>query len=267
MKTKTPPGKWWLLLVIALVVFGGAAAYLLTKLVGQDPKIATQETPEERKAEKPNTDINLPGAAPLKQIPGDYAADDHLWRLVSRSSPLSDPHYRPSELSLIEASRTDKNPDERSVRTDIVAPVNELFAAAKQAGFELIIGSGFRDYELQNLYYTNYVKNYGQEAADSFSAKPGHSEHQTGLTMDLSTADRICYLSECFGETPAGKWLADNGYRYGFILRYPRGKQGVTDFVYEPWHFRYVGKDLARALWQSGLTLDEATPHLLASRS
>ena len=80
--------------------------------------------------------------------------------------------------------------------------------------------------------------------------------------MDLSTRDMKCYLEECFGDTPAGKWLATHAHVYGFILRYPKDKNGITDFIYEPWHFRFVGKNLATALYESGLTLDEAWPYM-----
>ena len=115
------------------------------------------------------------------------------------------------------------------------------------------------------MYYSNYVKTYGQAAADTFSAKPGHSEHQTGLAVDLTTADQYCRLERCFGDTAAGKWLAANTPAYGFILRYPDGKEAATGYTYEPWHFRYVGPEFAKALVESGLTLDEASEHLTSS--
>lgn len=93
-----------------------------------------------------------------------------------------------------------------SVRSEptLCRPLKALFVSAKQAGFDLQIGSGWRSYEQQNIYYSNYSRLYGQESADTFSAKPGYSEHQTGLVMDLATTDHNCYLEECFGETGAG---------------------------------------------------------------
>lgn len=212
--------------------------------------------------------ITLPNTEPITAIDGNYIDDDHIWRLVNKSHPFNDLHYRPANLQLATvASRTDKSTDERSIRADIMPSVEALFVSAKQAGFDLQIGSGWRSYEQQNIYYSNYSRLYGQESADTFSAKPGYSEHQTGLVMDLATTDHNCYLEECFGETGAGKWLAEHSYKYGFILRYPRGKDGITDFIYEPWHFRYVGEDLAKALKESGLTLDEAEPYLTKAQS
>lgn len=258
----------WTIIIIAFGVISGVAAWQLTdrdELIN-DPE--TVRTDTKKVVEKPAAVmIELPGAAPISPMSGDYTKDDHIWRLVNKSHPLTDLHYRPANIQLASvASRTDKSSDERSIRADIMPDAEKLFADAKAQGINLQIGSGFRSYELQNTYYSNYSRVHGQEAADTFSAKPGYSEHQTGLVMDLATTDHVCYLDECFGETSAGKWLAEHAHEYGFILRYPQGKKGITDFIYEPWHFRYVGKDLAGALKQSGLTLDEAAPYLETAR-
>lgn len=254
------------LIVIAMVIFA------FTRADQPDTEPAINQSTDEVASTEEQTNqikqITLPNTEPITAIDGKYTDDDHIWRLVNKSHPFSDLHYRPANLQLATvASRTDKSTDERSVRADIMPAVEALFASAEQAGFDLQIGSGWRSYEQQNIYYSNYSRLYGQESADTFSAKPGYSEHQTGLVMDLATTDHNCYLEECFGETGAGKWLAEHSYKYGFILRYPRGKDGITDFIYEPWHFRYVGEDLARALKESGLTLDEAEPYLTKAQS
>lgn len=209
--------------------------------------------------------VRLPNATPITPIDGDYSDDSHIWRLVNKSHPLSDINYRPEIIKPNVPTRTDKSLDEQSVRRDIASSVEQLFAAAKDAGFILQIGSGFRNAELQNMYYSNYSRVYGQAAADMFSAKPGFSEHQTGLVVDVSETSNHCYLQECFGDTKAGRWLAENAHLYGFILRYPQNKDGITDFSYEPWHFRFVGVPLATALYESGLTLDEAAGYLLVN--
>lgn len=207
--------------------------------------------------------VTIPGTAPFLALKEDYDSDTSLWRVVSKDYPFTNPHYIPSELQFATvASRTDKSTSERSLRKDIMPSVEQLFAAAKGQGYDLMIGSGYRSYEQQNMYYTNYVKTYGQAQADTFSAQPGKSEHQSGLAMDVSYSDRRCYLDSCFGDTPAGQWLAAHAHEYGFILRYPKDKTAITKYIYEPWHFRYVGKDLAKALHETGLTLDEAIPYL-----
>lgn len=126
-----------------------------------------------------------------------------------------------------------------------------LRSDAEKNGHYLYLCSGFRSYQDQNYIYWNYVSTYGQEATDTFSARPGHSEHQTGLAFDIG------YIDDDFGNWDSGIWLAENAHKYGFIIRYPKGKQHITGYKYEPWHVRYLGKDLATKVYNSGLTLEE----------
>lgn len=128
---------------------------------------------------------------------------------------------------------------------------NTMAAAAANDGLSLRIYSGYRSYDYQSQIYNNYVSAYGSSTADTFSARPGHSEHQTGLAMDINCAD------DSFEGTPEAIWLAENCYKYGFIIRYPKGKESVTGYKYEPWHIRYLGVDTATAVYNSGLTLEE----------
>ena len=127
----------------------------------------------------------------------------------------------------------------------------KMKAAAKEDDVELFVVSDFRSYETQESIYNRYVSEDGKAAADRYSARPGHSEHQTGLAYDLNS------LSSSFGETTEGKWLANHCWEYGFIIRYPKGKESVTGYMYEPWHVRYLGEKTAKAVQESGLTLEE----------
>ncbi len=131
----------------------------------------------------------------------------------------------------------------------------EAFAAMQAAaGAEDVIlyeASGFRSYETQERLYENYVAQDGQEAADRYSARPGFSEHQTGLAIDLND------VSDTFGDTPEGKWVAAHAAEYGFILRYPADKEEQTGYQYEPWHIRYVGEELAQNITDRGLCFEE----------
>jgi zinc D-Ala-D-Ala carboxypeptidase len=141
---------------------------------------------------------------------------------------------------------------------EALAAYKEMEAAAKTAGFNITAFSGFRSYEYQTTLYENYKARDGKENADRYSARPGHSEHQTGLAFDIGELGREdLWLTAEFGETPAGQWLVQNAHTYGFILRYPKGKEDVTGFMYESWHFRYVGKDVAKKVNESGVTLEE----------
>lgn len=128
---------------------------------------------------------------------------------------------------------------------------NNMQAAAWNDGISLNICSGFRSYSYQSQLYWSYVNRDGQWAADTYSARPGHSEHQTGLAIDINNA------STSFNGTREAKWIAAHCADYGFILRYPYGKEDKTGFMYESWHVRYVGKDLARKITDSGLCLEE----------
>lgn len=131
---------------------------------------------------------------------------------------------------------------------------NEMKAAAAKEGIKFRYFSGYRSYELQTSLYNRYVKNDGKAAADRYSARPGHSEHQTGLAFDI-TDDKYTMV-EGFKNTAAGKWLAANGWKYGFILRYPENGEEITGYMFEPWHFRYIGSNAA-AIYSSGFTLEE----------
>ena len=130
---------------------------------------------------------------------------------------------------------------------------NKMKADATSLGLNIYISSGYRSYYDQKYIYENYVKRDGKEEADTYSARAGHSEHQTGLAFDLNT------INASFAKTEEGKWVADNCYKYGLILRYPEGKSDITGYIYESWHLRYVGVELATKLYNNGdwLTLEE----------
>ncbi|MBM7579493.1 M15 family metallopeptidase [Jeotgalibacillus terrae] len=138
------------------------------------------------------------------------------------------------------------------------ASYNEMQQAASAAGYSLVAFSTYRSYDYQTDLYNNYVAQHGQEEADRFSARPGYSEHQTGLGFDIGAeGQEEHWASDSFKDTPEAKWLAENAHKFGFILRYPAGKEHITGYQYESWHFRYIGKDLAGKVYKSGQTLEE----------
>lgn len=124
--------------------------------------------------------------------------------------------------------------------------LQEMIGAAASQGINLWIKSGFRSYSTQQGTYAHWVSVYGQATADTISARPGHSEHQSGLAVDLNSLDQD------FEYTPEGKWLNENCYKYGFIIRFVKGKDNETGYAFEPWHVRYVGKNLASKLYNGG---------------
>lgn len=143
------------------------------------------------------------------------------------------------------------------MRAEAATELNKLLDAATAAGNKLMIISSYRSYYTQVSTYNGYATQYGQTQADTFSARPGHSEHQTGLAVDLGNNDGSCSLEICFGDTAGGLWLATNAANYGFIIRYPEGKELDTGFQYEPWHIRFLGVDIAKAVVASGKTFDQ----------
>lgn len=130
--------------------------------------------------------------------------------------------------------------------------VNDALKAMRaDSGYTMKVRSGFRSYEQQAVTFQFYCDRDGEEVAETYSSRPGHSEHQLGLTVDITLAE------EEYGYTDEGKWVADNCYKYGFIIRYPKGKDDITGYTWEPWHLRYLGKSTAKLVYLSGLTLEE----------
>ena len=125
---------------------------------------------------------------------------------------------------------------------------------AKKEGMNIIAMSSYRSYDYQVNLYNNYVKTDGKEAADTYSARPGYSEHQTGLAVDVYNLE-LPYTS--FEETEEFNWMQENAYKYGFILRFPKDKVDITGYQYEAWHYRYVGKEVAKYIHNHNMTLEE----------
>ncbi|MBS3681449.1 D-alanyl-D-alanine carboxypeptidase family protein [Ornithinibacillus massiliensis] len=145
----------------------------------------------------------------------------------------------------------------KQIRQVAADALEELFAAAEQEGLDLYAQSGFRSFETQEYLFASYVSNHGEEEANKFSARPGESEHQSGLAMDVTSPQVNFDLVIEFGDTKEGKWLKDHAAEYGFIIRYPKGKEDITGYQYEPWHIRYVGVKTASEIMERDITLEE----------
>ncbi len=138
-----------------------------------------------------------------------------------------------------------------NVRKIMVKDLRALAQAARRAGKPLAVRSAYRSYEYQDALFASYTRTFGYAKALTFSARAGHSEHQLGTTIDFSVGPGVP-LSARFGESPSGKWLARNGWKYGFIMSYPKGKRWASCYSHEPWHWRYFGRELARRIHESG---------------
>ncbi|MBR5781279.1 MAG: M15 family metallopeptidase [Bacteroidales bacterium] len=176
----------------------------------------------------------------VKEIDGVTYIDGYL--VVNKTYKLPQT-YKPSNTH-VEVG------NQQSCKTCIIDEAWEMWtimrSEAAALGLNLWVQSGYRSYERQEYLYNNYVARDGKTAADTYSARPGHSEHQSGYAFDLNT------ITDAFANTKEGKWVNDNAYKYGFVIRYPKGKESVTGYKYESWHLRYVGKDLAEKLYNNG---------------
>jgi D-alanyl-D-alanine carboxypeptidase len=166
--------------------------------------------------------------------------------------------YKPKELVIPDVFFNMTYYDERTLmRPEAAKALEKLFTAAKYDGHIFGAVSGYRSYDRQFQIFTTNIATKGKEYTLKYSAVPGTSEHQTGLTMDVSCKSIKYNLSSALADIPEGIWLGENAHRFGFIIRYPKGKEDITGYAYEPWHLRYVGRGLATYLYENELTLEE----------
>ncbi len=170
--------------------------------------------------------------------------------LVNKNNRLK-PDYIPPNLVKLKVSYSQ---EDKYLRKEAVLALEELIKDSRKLGFHLVVVSAYRSYEYQKNLYQHYVKTKGIEYADHCSARPGHSEHQTGLSFDIMGSNKDYNL---FEKSKEFEWMSANAYKYGFILRYPKGKEHITGFKYEPWHYRYVGKTTAEKIFFKNLSLEE----------
>lgn len=166
--------------------------------------------------------------------------------------------YEPKDLVYPNVPFTFKEQlEKRKMRKEAAQALEKLFDGAKKDGIALAGVSAYRSYATQKTVFNNYVKKDGEEKARNYSAVPGHSEHETGLAIDVSGSDGKCAAEDCFGNTKEASWLAKHASEYGFIVRYLKGKESITGYQYEPWHIRYVGTQAAKEIADKGITLEE----------
>lgn len=164
-------------------------------------------------------------------------------------------NYLPPDL--VSTSEAGLSPDFK-LRSLVIPDLAALVRAARDAGVELELQSAYRSYSYQATVFAGWVKQQGEAAALQSSARPGHSEHQLGTAMDFRSAGGPpAWELEDWANTPEGAWLAENAWQYGFAMSYPKGKEAISCYIYEPWHYRYVGREVAKAVKESGLTLRE----------
>lgn len=244
--------------IIAAITLAVVVVISKRRAVAPEPVTPTSQTTAPASSQ-PKTDAK-PLAGPPAFNKTQLSLDDpsSLWVVANKQRPLNPKTYVPAVAAPNMKLRLSASTPEMQVSTQALADLLKLDTAAKAAGHQLMLASGYRSYDTQVAVYGNEVRAYGQTQADRQSARPGHSEHQTGLAIDLAPASGACMIQECFGTMAEGKWLAAHAHQYGFIIRYPQGKEPITGYLYEPWHLRYVGTALASELYRLGNpTLEE----------
>lgn len=197
---------------------------------------------------------SLPGSPTTPSKDVRTTDDGDLFVLVNKEYHVS-ADYRPTDMVKVDGSlSTNQNLE---IKKDAYDAYLAMLNDAKAAGLSFAICSAYRSYDTQKAIYENGVSTYGEDYAAKLYAKPGRSEHHTGYAIDITSQSMNWGLAQNFADYPEGAWIDEHCAEYGFILRYLKGKEDITGYMYEPWHIRYVGKEAARYITDHGLTLEE----------
>ena len=240
--------------IVGVLVIGAVSVFGLPKIIS------------DQVADLPESIQNIANQVQPKPVtifdPPKYSIDEanSLWVVVNKQRQISPLKYQPASLAFPAFAKPKvQNPFGLQMREEAAVATVELATALAEAGKgTLILNSGFRTFKNQQGLYNRTRDTRGLVVAEKLSARPGYSEHQIGLAADFSVKGQGCVIMACFGKTEAGIWLAENAHEFGFVLRYPKGYKPITGFQYEPWHFRYVGVELATEMKTKGIkTLEQ----------
>jgi zinc D-Ala-D-Ala carboxypeptidase len=224
---------------------------------GQDEQ-ARPEQPSEEAVPK-ELELESQYFNDVKEVDGKQVIQNpsNLLALVNKEFALDE--YKPADLVRPNVPFVFGNQDleKAHLRKEAAEKLEKMFADAKAQGVFLTAISGYRSYEYQKMLLEREIAQFGEEKAVMAVAPPGQSEHQSGLAIDISSESNQFQVNIEFAQTKEGKWLAENAYKYGFILRYPEDKVSITQYQYEPWHYRYVGMDAAKVIHENDWTLEE----------
>lgn len=225
------------LLAIAVLVVG-----YVTGLPSSGGSTAAEETPTPTPRASPGDPPAPASVDTFNRAANSIDDPNSIWVVVNKLRPVNPQEFEPGDLVEVPVEYTNE-PELRQVASEAVVAMFD--AAFTEAGLELASNSAYRSFSAQENVY---------DGDDTTTARPGFSEHQTGLAIDIGPLSGECSLDVCFADTPEGIWLRDNAHRFGFVLRYPADKTDITGYTFEPWHFRFVGLDLANEMRETGTT-------------
>lgn len=272
-KNKKPYIKW-ILIIGAFFVASSAAVWLYLhdwdmerSLDALTDMVAEQPQPEEQIEEVQREAIVIPeeesetvtGNLPIVPEPSKEV-DEKVINAIGYPESIELPEEPTYVNGILLVNKQNPLPSDYAPGVDPEAKsaFDSMRAEALKSDMDLIAFSTFREFERQQKLYEGYVAKDGEKKADRYSARPGFSEHQTGLAFDIGENGQEQHWAKAsFGDTEAGKWVAENAHLFGFILRYPEGKEQLTGYMHESWHFRYVGEETAIEIFEAGITLEE----------
>jgi D-alanyl-D-alanine carboxypeptidase len=220
------------------------------------PASASATTPA---ATAPTTTAAAAPPSAASRLPKQYSltAPASPWVVVNKHRPLKPANYVPADLVQPRVALAVTGEAAQLNRTTAAA-AERMFAAAAADGVTMTLASGYRSYATQTVTYNGWVSSQGRAAADTASARPGYSEHQTGWSFDIGDGGGACSFQPCFAEQPAAVWAKANAHRFGFVVRYPFMQHTITGYFYESWHLRYIGVEAATDMRKRGIaTLEQ----------
>lgn len=246
-------------LILSIIILGSIISFYVVDALGVNYENESKYVGSENGDETENMEVDIEDSLIADntetKVVKDKIEDNEYLMLINKDSHINK-EYIPEDLKIPNITFRVADDMCMEMRVDAADAIENMFNDAKTDRIELIGISGYRSYEYQKIVYNRSIVTEGQEYTESYVAIPGTSEHQTGLVMDILSSEYLS-LDEGFEDTRAFKWLSQNMSKYGFILRYPKGKESITGYDYEPWHLRYVGVDAAKEIMDKDITLEE----------
>lgn len=251
--------KWLCFLISVIGISVAAVLFIITNNNNKSSNVIIEginvEENKEGNTEQNHEEITIETNETNEEEKDDKKENDKFMILVNKEN-LLEADYEPENLVLSEIEFLSYI-ETRSLTQETADAAKEMFDAALKDGITLLGASGYRSYDIQVNLFNSRAAQIGEEEASKYTAPPGASEHQTGLALDILGTDYL-YMDDDFDQSESFKWLKENCYKYGFILRFLKGKEDITGYGYEPWHFRYIGNsDIAEEIMKNNLTFEE----------